>query len=254
MKIYSGCGNTFVIAKYDYLKDNPDYAKRICNNKTDGLILVKQFPLEMIMYNKDGSSASMCGNGIRCFIKFCYDEKIINSLENSVKTPSGYRYTKIVSIDPFMVYVGMNEATYSYIDNRTYLNEPITVNNHTYNISLVNTGVWHGVIITNDLDEALIDAPYIQNMEEFKDYLNVDIVIIKSDSIYVKTYERGVGFTQACGTGAMATFHILKKLNLIDKDEITITVDGGIIKTGIDEDGSYILGESKYLKEYLYGV
>ena len=100
MKIYHGLGNTFVIEDYNQKYDKPEMAIKMCNNEYDGLILVKTKPLEMIIYNKDGSLAKMCGNGIRCFIEYCYDKKIINSkryikfgekLDDIIKYASGWK-------------------------------------------------------------------------------------------------------------------------------------------------------------------
>ena len=232
MEIYSGCENTFIICMYQSQKDHAAYAQMVCKNKIDGFMMVKTTPLEMVLYNQDGSLASMCGNGIRCFIEYCYRHHIIQEEENMVLTPSGRIDTKIVNLSPFMVYVRMNEPIFTYIDNRIYLDEPIVVNNHIYKISLVHTGVWHGIILPDDFKQALEDAPLIRNLPLFKEYLNLDIIMITND-IYVKTYERGVGFTKACGTGVMASFVILEKLKLLTCNQIavrTILKQGGMKK------------------------
>ena len=68
MEIYSGCENTFIICMYQSQKDHAAYAQMVCKNKIDGFMMVKTTPLEMVLYNQDGSLASMCGNGIRCFM------------------------------------------------------------------------------------------------------------------------------------------------------------------------------------------
>lgn len=236
MEIYSGCENTFIICMYQSQKDHAAYAQMVCKNKIDGFMMVKTTPLEMVLYNQDGSLASMCGNGIRCFIEYCYRHHIIQEEENMVLTPSGRIDTKIVNLSPFMVYVRMNEPIFTYIDNRIYLDEPIVVNNHIYKISLVHTGVWHGIILPDDFKQALEDAPLIRNLPLFKEYLNLDIIMITND-IYVKTYERGVGFTKACGTGVMASFVILEKLKLLTCNQIAVRTDGGYIEAGRNEKG-----------------
>ena len=252
MEIYSGCGNTFIICMYQSQKDHAAYAQKVCKNEIDGFVMVKTRPLEMVLYNQDGSLASMCGNGIRCFIEYCYRHHIIKEEENKVLTLSGMIDTKIINLSPFMVYVRMNEPVFTYIDNRIYLDDPIVVNNHIYKISLVNTGVWHGIIIPDNFRQALEDASSIRNLPLFKEYLNLDIVMIIND-IYVKTYERGVGFTKACGTGVMATFVILKKLKLLTSNQVIIRTDGGYIEVGKDEKNLYILGPSRYLGNYKDG-
>lgn len=76
-----GCGNDFVIIEDEKGFNYEKLAVSLCNRKTgvgaDGLIIVKKNPLEMIFYNQDGSRASMCGNGIRCFARYCYEKSFV---------------------------------------------------------------------------------------------------------------------------------------------------------------------------------
>ncbi len=249
MKVYSGAGNIFVITKYNEEFASPDFARSICKDIYDGFMMVKDSPLEMVLYNRDGTIASMCGNGIRCFINFCYDEKIISSNFNIVKTPSGNVETHIVNTTPFTVLVYMNDPKYIYLDNKIHSNEHIIVNDHHYDISIVNTGVWHGVIIPTDFNQALSDAKAMRDLPEYQEFMNLDFVSLKP-ALYVKTYERGVGFTKACGTGSMATYIILKDLDIIKEDNVIIKVDGGKIKTGKDKKGFYIESQSEFIENF----
>ena len=74
---YHGCGNDFILVNEASfpLSILSDLIPKICDRHTgigaDGFIMVKSDPLEMIYYNQDGSRAPMCGNGIRCFSKYC---------------------------------------------------------------------------------------------------------------------------------------------------------------------------------------
>ena len=92
---YHGCGNDFVIARYQDVKDIDlgELAIKACDRHTgigaDGLIIVQEDPLEMIFYNQDGSRAPMCGNGIRCFSAYCTDEKIVEKDKFTVSTLAG---------------------------------------------------------------------------------------------------------------------------------------------------------------------
>ena len=174
MKVYSGAGNIFVITRYNESYASPDFARSICKDIYDGFMMVKENPLEMVLYNRDGTIASMCGNGIRCFINFCYDEKIITDMSNVVVTPSGNVSTHIKDINPFTVLVYMNDPKYIYLDNKIHTDEHIIVNDHHYNISIVNTGVWHGVIIPKNLEEALLDAHDMRNLPEYREFMNLD--------------------------------------------------------------------------------
>ena len=78
-KKYHGCLNTFTIIDDLGLDDYTNLAKELCEqNDTDGFIVCKLNPLEMVFYNRDGSRGSMCGNGMRSFIKYLLDEQKIN--------------------------------------------------------------------------------------------------------------------------------------------------------------------------------
>ncbi len=247
MKIYSGCGNTFIITMYNKEYEDSEFIKKTCTN-VDGFIMVKKEPLEMIIYNKDASLASMCGNGIRCFINYCYDKKILSNLENNVITKSGLIHTKIINLNPFLVYVKFNKENYIYIDGNTYVNYDVNVNNNLYKINLIECGVWHGVVIPANFDQALRDVSKIRELPLFKDYLNVDLINLDDNKIYVKTMERGVGFTKACGTGVISSYLILKKLGIIKDNIATIYTDGGIISVGVENDIPYIIGPSEQIK------
>ncbi len=243
MSAYHGCGNSFVITKYESSLDNPEKAKMICQNMYDGFILVKENPLEMVIYNQDGSLADMCGNGIRCFIHYCYNQKIINQFVNYVLTGSGIVRTIITSVHPFMVKVFMNEEQYTYL-GKIYFPIRLDVNRHHYDAYLMNTGVWHVVLFPTCFEEAIDDAFDIFYLPMFKQKFNIDFVKNTNGQIYVKTYERGVGFTKACGTGVMATYLTLKKINNNLENEVEIKTDGGIICAGKSEDGPFIIGPS----------
>ena len=110
---YHGCGNDFIITDWELLKDRSieDFVLRVCDRHTgigaDGCILVKQKPLEMVFYNADSSRAPMCGNGIRCFAKYCYDEGIETAEEYDVETLAGSKHVTRVSLKPFQVRIDM---------------------------------------------------------------------------------------------------------------------------------------------------
>ena len=88
----------------DHIDNNNygDLAKKVCHRRfsvgADGLLVVKdndEADVEMVYYNSDGSRASMCGNGLRCFAKFVYDNNIVNKDEFKVYTLDGIKIIKI---------------------------------------------------------------------------------------------------------------------------------------------------------------
>ena len=116
---YHGCGNDFIILREDDAVgyDLNTLIPAVCDRHTglgaDGLILVRVRPLTMLFYNCDGSRAPMCGNGIRCFAKFCLDEGIIDAKQFDVETLAGIKTVTITSRDPFFAQVAMGQADFS---------------------------------------------------------------------------------------------------------------------------------------------
>lgn len=111
---YHGCGNSFVIVREKDVRacDLCVLAEKMCSEHTgigaDGFMAVKTEPgLEMIFYNRDGSRAPMCGNGIRCFAKFCYDERICTDRQFPVETLAGRMIVEIAEESPFTVQINM---------------------------------------------------------------------------------------------------------------------------------------------------
>lgn len=249
MEIYHGSNNTFIIAPYQKRWDNAHIVKQYCKGEYDGFIFVKRNPLEMIIYNQDGSLATMCGNGIRCLIHYCYRHQWITELKNDVITGSGVVHTQIVSIDPFLVRVDMPVNDLETLNPAIAFPLWIDIHHQTYPVYLIHTGVWHGVVIVSNWDSAIADAPYIYQYPPFEHYVNIDIVKQEEDTkqIVIKTYERGVGFTATCGTGIMAAYAVLLRLGLIQPQEIQMQSDGGWMRVG----KNYIVGPSCFIQTYI---
>ena len=95
----------FILLDYDETIDYSHLAQSLCAPTaydTDGLIAVKTEPLEMIYYNKDGSRAPMCGNGIRCFANYVSDQQLPEAPQFAVKTLAGMIHVTIHSRKPFI--------------------------------------------------------------------------------------------------------------------------------------------------------
>ena len=117
-----GLGNDFIILdfeeykKLDETKNNlSELAKRLCNRNfgigADGLMVInpntEKTDIGWFFYNSDGSTAQMCGNGIRCFARYVYDKKLIQEKKFSVETLAGTMIPKLISED--MVKVNMSK-------------------------------------------------------------------------------------------------------------------------------------------------
>ncbi|HRD58911.1 MAG TPA: diaminopimelate epimerase [Ferruginibacter sp.] len=198
---YQGTGNDFVILdnstnQYDNLSSTQ--IEKICNRRfgigADGLMMLNQkpgFDFEMIYFNADGKPGSMCGNGGRCLVKFAYDKGIRK-----------FSYRFIASDGPHEAEMDTNGII------RLKMQDVENVEEHL-DYAVLNTGSPH--YVKYSIDVAEIDVYHqgksIRNSEPYKkEGINVNFVeSTGEDSIYVRTYERGVEEeTFSCGTGVTA--------------------------------------------------
>ena len=229
--IFSGCDNNFYICWYQTI--TKEEIIDICNTyHTDGYIMCEYNNNHIIMhfYNRDSSRAPMCGNGIRCLAYFAYLNGLIKINEYSkVITDAGIIEVKINSTNPFIVEVNLNKPSYNSVDMDClpeYINKPICVKDKIIYITNVFLGTHHTIVFDMSLKEYAND---IQINKEFKKGTNVDFVeVIDKNNIYVETYERGVGWTSACGTGAASSFAVCRLLNKVDKEAVVHFVKGSI--------------------------
>ncbi|MBO3444172.1 diaminopimelate epimerase [Clostridium sp. CCUG 7971] len=254
-----GIGNDFIaIDKRFDQKSSSSYsnlARLVCHRRfsvgADGLLIVKnsnRADVEMVYYNSDGSRAAMCGNGLRCFVKFVYDNNIVTKEEFSVETLDGIKNIKINTEDKT---IKVNMGKYSFKSNDILLdnnkdkliNEKIKILDKEFNINFVLMGVPHVVILVDKLnkEEVFKYGKEIENHNIFPNKTNVNFVKINDyKNIHVHTWERGCGYTFGCGTGMSACAVICNYLNKVDKS-VNVTSQGGCVKIDI-EDFVYMTG------------
>lgn len=246
---YHGLGNDFLITEDLSVIDNYELIKDICNRYTgigaDGLIVVKKDPLEMVFYNQDGTRGEMCGNGIRCFSYYCYNHNLLNSNSFDCLTLDGVKHLEINSYNPFIVRVNMGKM----VDNLKVFD--IEFNDKIYQVYSLNFGVPHAVIFTNDgINESL--GSYISNHNFFPNKTNVNFVrIIDEANIRIVTYERGVGFTKACGTGSCSSVIVCNILGQVT-DEVIVHQALGSLLVIINNGEVYMEGGCTKVGEIIY--
>jgi len=238
---YDGIGNTFAIIDYKqemdfYIeKDFENLAIQITNNSkidTDGLIIVKNEPLKMIFYNRDGSKAPMCGNGVRAFSKYVIDTSIIpkNLKFFNIHTDAGIMEIEIIDTNPFLCKVNMGKPIFENdilgIRDKEPLQRKINIENEEIEINMVFMGTIHTVIFVDDIFK-YENSPlgeFVCNYPIFSEKTNVNFVSVNSpNEISIRTFERGVGYTKACGTGCCAAVVIGQKLGFLSKEVVVFT-------------------------------
>ena len=266
-----GIGNDFIAinGRNDYIDNNNygDLAKKVCHRRfsvgADGLLVVKdndEADVEMVYYNSDGSRASMCGNGLRCFAKFVYDNNIVNKDEFEVYTLDGIKKIKIdlndnKDINSITVNMGRGSFQSNNIpvdtDKEVFINEKIHILDKEFIVSSMLMGVPHTVVFVDDINMEEIHkyGPIIEKHEIFPQNTNVNFVkIIDNKNILVRTWERGCGYTLGCGTGMTASVIISNFLNKVDKS-VNVTSEGGSIKISLINDEAYMSGKAQKICE-----
>ena len=218
-----GLGNDFVFIE-DKTGQDKDYTaltRAMCNRHTgigaDGLIVIvdsRVADVRMRIINSDGSEAEMCGNGIRCFAKYVYDNGIIEKKRFTVETPAGIMEPEItVGADNKAELITINMGRPSFnrseipmegADGRV-LNEDLCVNGANWKITSLLMGVPHTVTYVDDVDTVDIEkiGPLFEKHEAFPKHTNINFAQQMDDrTVKVRTWERGAGATLACGTGS----------------------------------------------------
>lgn len=237
---YHGTGNDFIFVNDKNIGESqlPEIAKKVCHRffgiGADGLMMAGKSTIadiKMNYYNQDGTSAPMCGNGLRCFGRYVHETGMLVKEKFTVETLAG-----ILSVD---VSRGYNEIIIDLNKPARLLDYPdtkkpvingssllLTVNGREYEMAVLFLGTLHGIILAEkDVPEE--DAQALCHHEFFPKRINVNVVqVLDRKNIKLRTYERGVGYTLACGTGAASSQVIAHKKGLTD-EKATIHVAGG---------------------------
>ena len=244
--LYEGLGNSFIICE-NIPNKNSEKIASLCNeNNTDGMIYYTKENNVMEIYNKDGSKALMCGNGIRCLTNYIYDFIYESNIYN-ISTSVGVKNSKVISLIPFTTKINLGRPRLIKELNEV---KSIKIDDKTFYFNAIFLTTYHIVIMVDKISDKLINqyAEKIYNHPLFKNKCNVTFCeLIDYHHIKTLTYERGVGFTKSCATGAAASSYISYLLyNMSNK--IDVIQAQGTLKITIDND-IYLQGESSFIKE-----
>lgn len=187
----------------------------------DGLIIIQPTEDESVarmeMYNADGSSSEMCGNGLRCVAKFVFDYGYAKGAKNfSLQTGDGLKGVEVIPgkdglVESVIIDMGEPGLEGPKIpttwNENLVLNEKLMVANKIFDVTCVSMGNPHCVIFVDDVKNFPVEkyGPLIENDPRFPQKVNVEFVEVISKTEFIqRTWERGSGETWACGTGASA--------------------------------------------------
>ena len=277
-----GSGNTFYIyeTKDESLYDWVSLAKWLCEDTNhggaDGLLLVapsKKGLAKMRVINADGTEASMCGNGLRCVARYVLEkngvsEGLIETMKATLHVEQEETLfngvpTYAVEIAP--VSFELSSLPMEVDDKTTFINEIYGELDEHIAFTAVSVPNPHLIAfvpkekIENPTHQERL-ATYLNGENPIcPDAVNVSYVYpISQNEIYVRTFERGVGFTNACGTAMTASALVSKMLKHTNDEKITVFNPGGFVQCLVKEQqGEYhlkLVGNATFVSKYKLSI
>ena len=255
---YQASGNDFLLV--DELDgpvgdlDVPAICDRWFGVGADGLIRVgrgTEAPYSFALTNADGSAAEMSGNGMRCVGAWLRDaEHVAHGASFDVESVAGVRHVWL-TLEGATVAMGQPNFTKAAIPMRgpaweTFQDQPFDAGDgRTMRATAVSIGNPHLVLFTDEDPERYHlehMGPALEHHEWFPERTNVEFARVASDGgIDVRVWERGVGETMACGTGACAVAVVANEAGLAPR-EVIVRFRGGPLHVERRTDGELLLG------------
>jgi diaminopimelate epimerase len=265
-----GAGNDFMLIEVsDNQRDWSKLAVAMCDRHfgvgADGLLLLmpsNRADFRMRILNADGSESSACGNGLRCMVKYFMDNQAGNNwtAEISAETMAGVRIARIRRTDggvaEIQVEMGkpgigqenapvkMNKEGNIDVDIINRMSRSIPVLGRKLELYIVSMGNPHTILFTEEpvsgypLSEI---GPQVEYHPELPGRTNYEVVNVRSRNLVeARIWERGVGETLACGSGACAISVAAQLLGHVDR-RVDVSVPGGVLNVEWDGEGEVFL-------------
>ena len=261
-----GLGNDFVIiddreTAIKSIISYPDLAVKLCDRHfgvgADGIILIlpsQDHDFTFRIFNSDGSSAQMCGNGMRCVARYVYEKQIVSRKTMQVDTLAGTVVPEVLVDENgavISVRVDMGEPVLVcekipfQSETETAVDLPLTVGDAIFQITAVSMGNPHAVTFVDDVDAVDIKTigPKIETHDRFPEKTNVEFIeVVSPAELKMKVWERGAGITLACGTGACASLVAAHLTGRADT-RVVIHLDGGDLQIFWDKQTNHLFKE-----------
>ena len=254
---YHGLGNDFVVLdrRQTGVDIDAELSRWLCDRRrgigADGVLALLPSAAglaRMVVHNADGSIAEMCGNGLRCAVKYLVDHSgtrperlLVETGAGVLSCVPGYGEGGVTEVD-----VSMGPARLvapnlpSGATGQPFLNAPLP-GHPGLRGSAVSMGNPHLVLLDRPLEEAEHLGPPLERHPSFPDRTNVEFVRVDPDGLTVVVWERGCGLTQACGTGACATATAAVLSRRLPADTwLRVTLPGGDLRIRVPSDLSDI--------------
>ena len=236
----SGTGNDFICTEYERDLSDIEIISIVSDSllPIDGVILVESLDsssVKMHYFNNDGTPAELCVNGVRCTAKFAVDNNLVDTENLIVKAPVG-DIKALVENDAVKIEAPI-PSTGESIEINSYKCMTSEIGNPHLMLEVVD-------VETFDLDTFAATA---RELDMFTNGINIEIFsVVERKFIYARVNERGVGETDACGSGALALFTYLREINEVD-DQAIVLYPGGELELSYEKDKLFLKGKVTYL-------
>ena len=274
-----GAGNDFLLI--DALGENahlneidwPSLAPRICDRHfgvgADGILIAQDTDVaaaRMVIVNSDGSDGEMCGNGFRCFTKYLVERVGMTPTDGAlaIETGAGVLQADLsamtsagvdrVRVDMGRAWLQADEIPVVHEGPAPILHHEVEVRGRRFELTCVSMGNPHAVWFSEDeIDDFPLTeiGPLIETHPDFPKKTNFEIVhVLAPDHLQMRVWERGVGITMACGSGACAVL-VAARLRGLSDAAATVSLPGGDLEIawdGLDDPGAsvYMTGPAAF--------
>lgn len=238
-----GLGNDFVVidAINQPITLTPDQVRFIADRHfgigCDQVLLIERARSAGVdfayrIYNADGGEVEQCGNGARCFARFVLDQGLTTKNKLVVETMCGLIRPRIEADGQVSVEMGVprtHPKDIPFVAEAESLSYAVTVNGRSIELSVVSVGNPHAVLRVEDVSRAAVAelGPLLESHARFPARVNAGFMeIVDRSHIRLRIYERGVGETLACGTGACAAVVAGRRQGWLD-EKVAVDLPGG---------------------------
>jgi diaminopimelate epimerase len=237
----SGTGNDFIVSTFTGPTSEIQVISLVADSDydVDGVIFVESInnqTVKMHYFNSDGTTAELCVNGVRCTAKYAYDNDLVTESMITVQAPLG---TLIATIEDSVVKV--SAPTPTYVDKPIYIDELSGIK--------AEIGNPHLLVEVDEVDSFDLQSfsKKVAMSNTFPDGVNVEIYqIINDNFIKTRVFERGVGETDACGSGALCLFNYAYSEKKV-LNPTTIMFPGGELDLEYKNEEFFLSGTVTYL-------
>lgn len=240
-----GLGNDFIVIDgiNQRVRLSEDKVRRLADRHTgigcDQLLLVEKptnpdVDFRYRIFNCDGSEVENCGNGARCFAIFVRENKLTGRRRIKVETCTGIMELIVNDDDQVTVDMGapnLDPASLPFSAPEEAASYDLDVNGENISIGAVSMGNPHAVTIVDSVTDAPVETlgPLIESHARFAKNVNAGFMQVLSRSeVNLRVFERGVGETQACGTGACGAVVAGRVQGLLD-EAVSVNLPGGTL-------------------------